>query len=173
MIRRSHILTLMLLPLLAALAVAACGEPPIIEPDQQGPDYKQNVIQANRYLSEREETNIKSYIERRGWTVRELPCGARLFEIEKGSGSLLQNDDSVRVTYSVEALDGTVIYSGRTETFMVGRLHPNEGVDAALQVLRHGSRASIVLPSSTAFGVVGDHDRIPPRTPVVYNISVE
>lgn len=157
----------------AGFCCTSCGDTPVIDPgNAKKVDYKENAINANRYLSEREETNINSYISRRGWNVATLPCGARVYEYEKGTGALLQNDDSVSVRFSVENLAGQAFYTDSVARYMVGRLQPNEGIDAALQTLRHGSRAYVLLPSSTAFGVVGDHYRIPPRTPLVYNIAV-
>ena len=162
-----------MLLMLVALTAVSCGDTPIIDTSQdQRPDYKKNAVKANRYLVEREETNINSYIERRGWDVVTLGCGARLHEYQKGVGAMIGNDDTVTMCFSVESLAGKKIYDDSVMTFIAGRLEPCEGVDVAVRELHRGSKAHVVLPSSVGFGVVGDHNRIPPRTPLVYNIEI-
>lgn len=164
----------MSLLMLVAMAVAACNNDiPVIDTTQeQRPDYRKNAVQANRYLIEREETNINSYIERRGWQVRILDCGARLHEYSKGKGELIGNGDTVTMQFSVKTLSDKLLYCDSVMTFVVGKLEPCEGVDAAVRSLHRGGKAHVVLPSSVGFGVVGDHDRIPPRTPLVYDIEI-
>ena len=161
--------------ILCTLAVTvACSETPVIEIETDTkPDYTQNAINANRYLIEHEETAIGGYIDRRGWSVRQLACGARVHEYVAGQGSAIGNDDSVSVSYRVEDLAGNVLYDNRDESFLAGRMQPCEGLDAAILSLRHGSRAHVIVPSQAAFGAVGDGDAIPPRTPLMYTIDIK
>jgi FKBP-type peptidyl-prolyl cis-trans isomerase len=35
-----------------------------------------------------------------------------------------------------------------------------------------GDKAKFILPSHLAHGIMGDNDKIPPLTPVVYNIEL-
>lgn len=161
--------------LLGCAVMFSCGgEPPIINDDEPSvsSQIKNRSVNANRILIEHEETSINGYVERHQWPVKLLPCGARLHEYEVGKGSLVQNDDKVTIRYNVRTLSGKLLYRDTTDTFMAGRLQPNEGVDAAILSLRYGSKAHVVLPSSAAYGVVGDGDAIPPRTPVVYTLEI-
>lgn len=177
MIRRHTITCSVLLSalLLGCVALFSCGgEPPIINDDEPSVSsrIKSRSVNANRILIEHEETSINGYVERHQWPVKLLPCGARLHEYETGQGSPVQNDDKVTIRYNVRALSGKLLYRDTTDTFIAGRLQPNEGIDAAVLSLRYGSKAHVVLPSSAAYGVVGDGDAIPPRTPVVYTLEI-
>ncbi|MBQ0016833.1 MAG: FKBP-type peptidyl-prolyl cis-trans isomerase [Bacteroidales bacterium] len=155
---------------------AACGEPPILNENNDANangNLKERMINANRYVIEHEETAINGYIERRQWAVSELSCGARLHLYKNGDGNTIQNDETIVVQYSVETLDGQTLYPSKQDTLIAGRLLPTEGLDAAILHMSHGSKAHVVVPSNVAYGVVGDQDRIPSRTPIVYDITIE
>ena len=161
---------LRLLPLF--LLLSACGDhTPIIdlEPDNST-RFKENMINANRVVIQSESTQIKSYIQRRGMTTTELPCGALYNEYHHGNGNVIQPDDTVVVTYRLEALDGTSFYTHQTDTLVVGRRQVTVALDDLLQQLTYGSQAWLIAPSNAAYGVAGDGDRVPSRTVIIYNI---
>lgn len=155
------------------LLAAACGDrTPVIE---QEPDrstlVKENMINANRVVIQSETTQIDAYLRRRGWTVRQLPCGASYRLDHDGSGPQVLPNDTVRVAYRLEALDGTPFYTHQVDTLVVGRRQPTVALDDMLQQLRYGSRAHLIAPSNSAYGVVGDGDRVASRTVLVYVVS--
>ncbi|MBR1792416.1 MAG: FKBP-type peptidyl-prolyl cis-trans isomerase [Bacteroidales bacterium] len=170
----NHYLPHLLLLLAGVISIWGCGDPPIIETetDNVKSRFKESGINANRYLIEHEETNINAFVERRGWQVRLLPCGARIHEYVVGQGRRILNDDSVTIRCTVSTLSGIQIYCDTVQSFITGRLQPNEGLDAAILELHYGSRAHVLLPSHVAYGVIGDGNGIPPRTPLVYSLEV-
>ncbi len=155
------------------LSISACSDTPIVNVEEEKPDYKENVINANKYLIEREETSIKSYIERHGWMCTTMGCGVRIEETHKGEGQEINNDDTVTVCYSAEDLSGKTLYSDTTISYIAGRLEPTEGFDAAILTLRYGSEARMIVPSTAGYGVVGDGDAIGSRKAVVYHVKVK
>ena len=159
---------------MAIMLFASCNNVPVIdfEPDK-GDTLKENLLNANRYIAQSEETQIDAYIARRGWEMRKLSGGARVMETSQGSGVSVEYEDTVTITYRLEAINGTVIYSNETETVVAGRLQPTRGLDAALLILHHGSTAKIILPSEQGYGVVGDGDRVKSRMILVYDLKVE
>lgn len=167
---RSHLL---LLAALGVMLCAACNNVPVV--DSQAPassGLKENLINANRFIAQSEETQIDAYAQRRGWQMATLPCGARVMVTEEGKGNAVKPDEVLIITYRLEAINGAVIYDNVTDTVVAGRLEPTRGLDAALLTLRHGSRASVILPSEEAYGVVGDGDRIGQRMVLVYDVKV-
>ena len=165
-----HILTI---ALGATILAASCKDrTPVIEftPDNSTV-VKENMINANRVVIQSESTQIDAYLERRGWQMKSLPCGALYRMKSEGKGDLVQPDDTVIVTYRLEALDGTPFYTRQTDTLVVGRRQVTVALDDLLQQLRYGSQAQMIAPSNSAYGVVGDGDRVASRTVIVYDIN--
>ncbi|MDY5969796.1 MAG: FKBP-type peptidyl-prolyl cis-trans isomerase [Bacteroidales bacterium] len=162
--------TTLILPCL--LLLAACNNTPVIDTQKQGkPSYEENILNANKVVASAEETQIDSYVTRRGWHMTRLGDGVRYEEIKTGQGKRLNLEDRVAVAYKLEALDGTVIYDGQTDTVTLGRHEPCMGLDNAMTQLRDGSEARIIVPSAMGFGVLGDGDRIPARTVLIYQVK--
>ena len=69
-------------PLIAlALLFTSCRDVPVIEVEQsKGDTLKENMINANRYISQGEEAQIDAYVQRRGWEMQRLLGGARVME---------------------------------------------------------------------------------------------
>ena len=166
----SHILFILLA---ATMFFTACKDrTPVIEltPDNSSV-VKENMINANRVVIQSEGTQIDAYVERRGWKMESLPCGA-LYRIKTvGNGDLIQPDDTVMVSYRLETLDGTPFYTRQTDTLVVGRQEVTVALDDLLQRLSYGSQAQMIAPSNSAYGVVGDGDRVASRTVIVYDIN--
>ena len=151
----------------------SCNNVPVVETSAPvGKDLTENLINANRYMVQGEETSIDAYASRRGWQMTALPCGARVMVTEEGKGKPVAYDETVIVSYRVETLGGDIIYDNVADTVVAGRLEPTRGLDAALLTMKHGGRARVIVPSELGYGVVGDGDRIGTRTVLVYDVRV-
>lgn len=161
--------------IIACCLFAAChSDPPMIgRPTSASPDLKEHLINANKTIAQSEETAINEYIARRNWQMQQLPEGARVWEYVKGDGKQVGYEDSVSVRYDIEAINGKLIYKGIEETYIAGRRQQMIGLDQAVMQLHHGSRAKIILPSSLAYGIGGDGDRIPQSAILVIDIEIE
>lgn len=167
---KNNVLAIALLTLLAT----SCGDVPVVDVQaSKGDTLKENLINANRYIANSENTQIDAYASRRGWKMDLLAGGARVMEFHHGNGPQVAYEDTVSIVYNVEAIDGTTIYSNQHETIVAGHMQPNRGLDAALMTLRQGSQARVILPSEQAFGVAGDGDRIKSRLVLIYDVTVE
>ena len=160
--------------LMLAVLAAGCRQVPVVDVEApKGDTLKENLINANRYIAQGEETQIEAYMERRGWQMQRLVGGARVMETKVGEGEKIDYEDTVVVDYDLEAISGTRIYSAVSDTVVVGRLQPTRGLDAALRTLRRGSEAIVIAPSEQAYGVVGDGDRIATRMILIYRLKVK
>lgn len=167
-----HTIPTLALILTAALA-GGCRPTPVIElDDDPQAAVKENMINANRVVIRSELTEIENYLRRRGWEAEEISDGIRLRVEQPGSGSSVQPDDRVVVTYRLEGLDGEPFYTRQRDTINVGRREATPALDAVVQRLRYGTQRTVaVAPSNSAYGVPGDGDRVKSRTVVVYLIS--
>lgn len=157
---------------LVLLALAGCNRTPVVEVEQK-PDISENLINANKTIAKSEETSIDGYVTRRGWEMNRLSCGARVMETDKGNGKAIGYEDSVTFHYTLSTLNGKTIYQDETESIVVGRNQVPTGLDAALLTLHYGSHANVIIPSEAGYGVVGDGDRIPARTVLIYDLTIE
>lgn len=136
---------------------------------------KENVEKANRYLVREEREMINDYISRRGLTMTETGTGLRYHIVKQGDTALIKMKDIVSMEYEVRLLDGEVIYSSKEfgpKVFVVGRGGVESGLEEALLHLHKGDVAEIILPSHLAFGLLGDGDRIPPKSALVYKVKI-
>ena len=71
---------------LACCLTAACGDnTPVVELTQDNSTLvKENMINANRVVIQSETTQIESYVNRRGWEMKPLPCGALYWQTVSG-----------------------------------------------------------------------------------------
>lgn len=141
-------------------------------PTSNTPDLKEHFINANRTIAQSEETSINEYVARRKWDMQKLPEGVRLWEYEKGRGPKVNVEDSVHIVYSVEAINGKLIYSDIKDDYVAGRRQQMIGLDQAVLQLSVGSRAKVILPSNLAYGIGGDGDRIPQSAILVIDVKV-
>ncbi|MBP5326520.1 MAG: FKBP-type peptidyl-prolyl cis-trans isomerase [Bacteroidales bacterium] len=158
-----------------SLFLLSCnGDPPIVgAPQMKGKNIDENMINANKTIAQAEETAIDEYVGRRGWKMEKLSEGARLWEYDKGKGPKVQYEDSVSIHYDIEAINGTKIYSNIAEKYVAGRRQQMIGLDQAVLRLSHGSKAKVILPSSLAYGIGGDGNRIPQSTILVIDVTIE
>lgn len=162
--------------IIGLLLLSAChSDPPmVIQPSQPGNvDLKEHMINANRTISRAEETSIDEYVSRRGWSMSKLDDGTRLWEYKVGGGRNVEVEDSVTITYDIEAINGKPIYNDLQETFVAGRRQKLIGLDNAVLHLRYGSCAKVILPSSVAYGIGGDGDRIPQSAILVIDLQIK
>ena len=159
----------------AAMAVLAAACRPVPDIDIAAPkrdSLAERMISANRIMAQTEELQIDTYLERLHWNATRLGGGARVMVTTSGSGHQVQPDDTVAIAYSVEDLAGRVIYSHIDDTVVAGRLKPTRGLDAALLTLRQGAKATVLMPSEQAYGVVGDGQSIGQRVVLVCKVEV-
>ncbi len=161
----------LMLPL--ALLAGCHNDPPVVAPRAaQHDQLKEHMINANKTIAQAEQTSIDEYVARRGWPVRELSNGARLWEYEAGKGAQVDYEDSVHLRYDIEAINGTRLYSNLEEDCVAGRRREMVGLDEAVRQLHFGSRAKVILPSNLAYGIGGDGDRIPSSAVLVLDVEV-
>lgn len=163
----------MMLAATLLLSATACGDrTPVIEVEEDNSSLlKENMINANRVVIQSETTQIESYVQRRGMEMKQLPSGAMYCETQHGAGPAINPEDVVEVTYRLEALDGTPFYKHQKDTLTVGHREVTVALDDYLQQTTCGSKACIIAPSNSAYGVVGDGDRVPSRTVIIYYIE--
>jgi FKBP-type peptidyl-prolyl cis-trans isomerase FkpA len=171
---KSQIKILLVLP--ACLALYTNCRNPEPEPQQVDPrQLKESLIKINKTLAHEEDLAIDRYIARRGLKMERSGTGLRYMIIEPGIGTLAQTGMRATVNYRIELLDGTFCYSSDSlgpQRFVVDQDQIESGIHEGIKLLSKGAKAKFILPSHLAHGLLGDQDKIPAKSSVVYDIEV-
>ncbi len=165
--------------LAAVLFFAACG------PEPQQPHFKpfekdslkEPLIEVNKRQVNDEALQINNYVTRHGLNVTITKTGLRytIYKKSTKNGPLADKGDIALVHFTCYLLNGNEVYTSRKTgpvEILVDRDNVEDGVHEGLKYMRVGDKAKFILPSHLAHGVVGDENKIPPLTPIVYDIEL-
>ena len=123
-----------------------------------------------------ESDEIDQYVKHRGWNnMRSTGTGLRYMIYEHGSGEQATKGKYAFVNYKITLLDGTVCYTSEKngpKKFLIGQDHVESGLHEGILFMKAGDKAIFILPSHLAHGLMGDNDKIPARSSVVYDIEL-
>lgn len=131
----------------------------------------------------KEEKEIKEYIDKNKLTTTKSASGVYIAVTKEGTGDQPKTGDIVSVNYTGKLLDGTVFDSNQDTTlrpgmplqpltFPVGQGRVIPGWDEGIAQLKKGSQATLVIPSSLAYGVDGSPPMIQPNSVLVFTVEL-
>ncbi|MBN2892703.1 MAG: FKBP-type peptidyl-prolyl cis-trans isomerase [Bacteroidales bacterium] len=163
-----------ILPILIALILFSCQN----EEKKEKKDWSKinnQLIDVNKYLVQEDVERIESYIKRNEWNMTQTETGLWYEIYENGNGKQAEENDIATMNYSVELLDGTVCYSSDslgTMTFKIGKGNVESGIQEGILLLKVGDKARFIIPPYLAHGLLGDDNKIPVRSIIVYNVEL-
>lgn len=156
----------------------AC-HPNASEPDENSfskEKVKQQFIKANQQLVVKEGDEMDYYQKSHHMPFVKTTGGIRYYVYKPSlKGDSIKNEDVIKMNYKVSLLDGTECYSSKTDgikEFRVGRDDIEDGLHKAVLFLKAGDKALILIPSHLAHGLLGDSKKIPPQSPIIYDIEI-
>ncbi len=136
---------------------------------------KETSILVNKNLVQKYNEMITAYVKRRGWDMIQTKTGLWYMIYEKGTGQKAAPGRSVSIHYKIDLLDGTHCYmsdSASPKQFLIGQGGVESGLEEGILYLREGDKAKFIIPPYLAHGLLGDEDKIPPLSIIVYDINV-
>lgn len=137
---------------------------------------KQQFVKANQQVVVKENDEMDYYQKSHQMAFIKTTSGIRYFVYKASAkGDSIKNDDIVKINYTVSLLNGTECYSSKTDgakEFRVGMENIENGLHKALLFLKSGDKALILIPSHLAHGLLGDSKKIPPQSPIVYDVQI-
>jgi FKBP-type peptidyl-prolyl cis-trans isomerase len=133
------------------------------------------MAELNRYLVQKDREIIENYIERKNLKMTESSGGLWYLIINEGNGTYFKDNDIIKMNYECQMLDGTICYTSNElgpKQIILGRTDIEPGLNEGLRLLNPGAEALFILPPFLAFGLIGDGNKIPPRTIIVYRIKI-
>jgi FKBP-type peptidyl-prolyl cis-trans isomerase len=137
---------------------------------------KQQFVKANQQVVIKEGDEMDYYQRSHKMPFIKTNSGIRYYVYKPSlKGDSIKNDDIVTISYTVSLLDGTVCYSSKTDgtrEFVVGMEDIEDGLHKALLYIKSGDKALVLIPSHLAHGLLGDSKKIPPQSPIIYDVEV-
>ena len=135
----------------------------------------EELISVNRYMVSQDASAIKEYLERNEYQMLETKTGL-WYQIDKeGEGARAQKGDLVKIAYDIFLLDGTKCYSSDSlgyRSFKVGQGGVESGLEEGILLMQEGSKVTFIMPPHRAHGFVGDDDKIPGRSTLLYKVEL-
>lgn len=162
--------------ILGILAAMGCGDREGRVPGtQRQQPTQESLIEGNKEALRLEEKDIERYVERSGLPFKTTARGVRYVILRDEPGATASPDQWATLNYRLELLNGDTAYAtdpGKPETFKVEMDDVESGLHEGVQLLSPGDSAILVIPSYRAYGLIGDQDRIPMRSSLVYRVGL-
>jgi len=136
---------------------------------------KDQMIEANKMMVAYDAEMVNAYIERKAWNMTSSDDGYWYMIYEEGAGKKISFGDKVTFNYNVRLLDESLCYSSDStgpKTVFIGKSDIESGLHIGLQLLKEGDKARFIFPPQLAFGLIGDRDKIPMRSIIIYDVNV-
>ncbi|WP_212004303.1 FKBP-type peptidyl-prolyl cis-trans isomerase [Chitinophaga sp. HK235] len=132
---------------------------------------------------EKDEKAIKEYMEKNKINATKNPDGVYIAVTQEGTGSTPNPGDTVVVHYTGKLTSGKVFDSSLDSTlrpgmplepikFPIGRGFVIKGWDSGLSGLKKGSKATLLIPSTLAYGLQGSPPAIPGNSILVFDVQL-
>ncbi len=137
---------------------------------------KKQFIKANQQLVQKENDEMDQYARSHQMPFVSTKSGIRYYVYKASAkGDSIRDGMEITMDYKVSLMNGTEVYSSAElgkKTFIVGQENIESGIHKAVQFLKKGDKALILIPSHLAHGLLGDSKKLPPQMPIVYDVQI-
>ncbi len=136
---------------------------------------KKALVGVNRILVKKDSEKIAGYVNRRNWDMTETETGLWYMIYAEGTGETAKKGLYATINFNVSLLDGTECYSSDSlgpKRFKIGQGGVESGLEEGILLMREGSKAKFILPPHLAHGLIGDDNKIPARSIIVYDVEL-
>jgi len=121
-----------------------------------------------------EDSLIMNYIKINKIKVKPTASGLYFIKETNGTGKKVTKGSTVSIHYKLFTIEDQEIessyVSGKTYDFVSGEGNTIPGMDEAVQLMKKGDKAKLIIPSKLAYG--SGSQQIPPYTTLVFEIEV-
>jgi len=144
--------------------------------DQEVAQQKAQKEKQDQQLKSQEKTTIANYIKEHNVTVAPTASGLYYIETAAGTGEQPVAGDKVKVHYNGTLLDGTKFDSsydrGKPFEFTIGKGQVIKGWDEGIAMMKKGGKATLIVPSSIAYGARARGGVIHAYAPLKFDVEL-
>ncbi len=123
-----------------------------------------------------EAAKIQAYIIRENVSVAPSASGLYFIEEEAGTGAQAEAGKEVKVHYTLYNIEGRQLQSsldgGQPFSFTLGQGQVIQGWDEGIAMMKAGGKATLLVPSSLAYGATARGEDIPAYSPLVFKVEL-
>lgn len=165
-----------LLILLVLLGSFACRRNPPQYPTVFSNDgFLEYSKRFNKDLVELENDQFIEYMQTHPGDFIQTSAGFYMTRTELDTLETVQDRDTIAFTYRMDKLNDSVIYNfdeiGR-KTIVMGQSNMIPGIEYALKRMTPGEEATVLVPSTLAYGLEGDGASIGPDQPLIIYLKL-
>lgn len=127
-------------------------------------------------LEENEQKLLSKYITDNKIAVQPSASGLYFIEQVKGTGTKIDSGSIVKLHFILSTTDGKQVFSsydrGEPLRMEYGKPFDTPGFDEGVAKMTKGGKATLIVPSSIAFGAQGRGGMIMPYTTLVYDVEI-
>lgn len=133
------------------------------------------LLRANRYLNLKDMLVVKGYIGRHGLKMNFSDLGYYYSSSQGGNGRKIEKGSVVLYDYRVKLIDGTLLDSSNNGLgqIVIDKSDGITGLHEGLKHFREGDTATFIFLPHLAYGLIGDGEKIPARSTLVYEIAIK
>ena len=164
----------MILVFLASQVFYGCNDKKKPQPTTEK-ELREQMIEANRAFVKNESAEIDAYIKRRGYEMTATGSGLRYMIYQEGKGDTAKPGMFALIKFKVSLLDGTLCYSSESkgpQEFKISEDNVESGLHEGILKMNEGDKAIMILPPHLAHGVLGDENKIPALSTIVYDVEL-
>lgn len=161
--------------LIGLLVAGACSQNGSKNKRPDRESQKENLLKANKGLVSLDQQRIKNYAKRRNWQMQVSETGLWYQLLDTNGNEKAQTGKIAHLKYQVSLLDGTICYTSDSlglMQFKIGQGGVESGLEEAILLMRVGEKGRFILPPHLAHGLLGDDNKIPPRSVIVYSAEL-
>lgn len=158
--------------------IAGCGngsEPPPARVGNGTAPVDTRVMDENKSMAQREEQDIRDWVARQEVPMEVSGTGLRWKLVRDVPGDTARPGQLAVLNFAVYLLNGDTCYAsepGTPSAFRIEHADVESGLQEGIQHLSVGDSAVLVIPSALAFGLLGDRDKIPMRSTIIYHVGL-
>lgn len=137
--------------------------------------YKEPLVKVNQILVDKDSGLISSYCNRRSLKLNISESGLWFKIYHLGKGDTATAGKIANINYKISLLDGKQCYSSDSlgpKSFLIGQGGVEKGLEIGILMMREGDKAKFIMPPGLAWGLIGDENKIPARSIIVYEVEL-
>lgn len=141
------------------------------ELEQEAKNYREQMEERK----DKEPEEIAQYIADNNITAKPNQDGLYIIVKKKGNGPVVSEGKTVSMNYTGKLLDGSVFDSseGREPfSYIVGKQGLIPGWETGVMGQPAGTQLQLIIPSALGYGATGAPGRIPPYSPLCFDIEI-
>ena len=129
----------------------------------------------NQKRLEEEPARIEKFVKEHNVTVAPSETGVYYLEIERGTGDSASIGDIVTIHYNLYNIDDKLVetsYGDEPLQFVFGGGEMVPGIEEAVEKMRVGGKATIIVPAEMGFGEVAVSNDLPAYSTVIFDLEL-